>query len=114
MIRVVTEDSERGVLLSVTGHANPREDGEHKLVCAATSALLMTLQFYCMTLEELDKDWDGLGDARCDVPLEHLALVEFVVSGLHLISMAYVGHYEFALNGTRLKGTTERWKQLLQ
>jgi uncharacterized protein YsxB (DUF464 family) len=112
MIQVTTEDTKEGVRLSVLGHAEQTDEGP--LVCAGTSALMMTLNAYLVPVEAYkDRDVDGCGDMVLDVPFHRLPQLEFVLMGLHLIACAYDGHFEFDLRDTCFK-EPKQWNQLVE
>lgn len=108
MIEIRTKDADSGVHIEVCGHASTEcGDAERDQVCAAVTALLVTL--LAVT--------DGVSDngyCSCYVSGEQLVLAEFVVSGLQLIMDGYAEHLSIVRADTRLFASPEtgKWSKL--
>jgi uncharacterized protein YsxB (DUF464 family) len=111
MITAVTTNEGNGVRITVTGHASEEfGDAERDQVCAAVSALLITL----VSLTAGVWDGEGSGHVTCYLSKSQVVLAEFVVAGLQLLQDSYSEHITVQRGDDRLFTSQEtvRWNKV--
>lgn len=93
-VRISDAGPSEHLLVELDGHSSADlGDAEKFQVCAAVSAMAVSLSSYLGQLEyEEDEDIDGLGKLSFVVPPSYYLLLNFFLHAVHKIGQSYPGH----------------------